>query len=64
MTDEERDAVALTEKLVKQAKHPALNLIQRGHKIVSQGCGLFRCVRCGGHFDGRADWSKYCEPIK
>lgn len=22
---------------------------QAGHELVSQGCGLFRCVRCGRH---------------
>ena len=61
MTNEESEAVKLTEKLVRGAQHPAIALIQRGHKIVSQGCNMFRCCRCGGHFDGRGDWSQYCQ---
>jgi hypothetical protein len=62
MTHEESEAVKLTERLVRAAHHPAVALIQRGHKIVSQGCNLFRCCRCGEHFDSRGDWSVYCQP--
>lgn len=62
MTQEEIEAVKLTEQLVRNARHPAVALIQRGHKIVSQGCNMFRCCRCGEYFDGRGDWSVYCRP--
>ena len=49
MTDEEKEAVRVTEALVKRHGSSAQRYINAGHKIVSRGSAEFRCIVCGMH---------------
>ncbi len=47
MTRDEREAVRITEALVRRHGSSALRYINAGHKVVSCGNAEFRCVVCG-----------------